>query len=65
MPLTIWNCVLSYKQKNYSSENWLVMPRNYGHKRIFRWQLFATLIFNRWQMGSSGNLPFATVNLEP
>ena len=29
MPLTTWNCVLSYKKKNYFSENWLVLPRNY------------------------------------
>ena len=28
MPLTIWNCVLSYKQKNYFSENQLVLPSN-------------------------------------
>ena len=25
MPLTIWNCVLSYKKKNYFSENRLVL----------------------------------------
>ena len=26
---TLWNCVLSYKQKTYFSEKWLVLPRNY------------------------------------
>ena len=36
MPLTIWNCVLSYKHKNYFSENWLALPRNYFHNRIPR-----------------------------
>ena len=25
MPLTIWNCVLSYKQNNHFSEKWLVL----------------------------------------
>ena len=34
MPLTIWNCVLSWKQKNYFSENWLVLLRNCFHKQI-------------------------------
>ena len=29
MPLTIWNCVLSYQQKNNFSENGHVLPRNY------------------------------------
>ena len=36
MPLTIWNCVLSYKKKNYLSENLLVLPRNYFQNRIPR-----------------------------
>ena len=49
MPLTIWNCVLSYKQKNYFSENRLVLPRNYFHNRIPRWQQVANGIF-RWQI---------------
>ena len=46
MPLTIWNCVLSYKQKSYFSENQLVLYRNYFHNRIPRYQHFATHIFN-------------------
>ena len=54
MPLTIWNCVLSYQQKNNFSENWHVLPRNYFHNRILR--VFFSGIF------SSGN--FATVNFE-
>ena len=46
MPLTIWNCVLSYQQKNNFSENGHVknnfsenghvLPRNYFHNRILR-----------------------------
>ena len=36
MPLTIWNCVLFYKQQNYFSENGLILPRNYFHNRIAR-----------------------------
>ena len=36
MPLTIWNCVLFYKQKSYFSEKPLVLPRNYFHNRIPR-----------------------------
>ena len=36
MPLTIWNCVLSYKKKNYFSENQFVLPRNYFQNRISR-----------------------------
>ena len=26
LPLTIRDCVLSYKEKNYFSKNWLVLP---------------------------------------
>ena len=36
MPMTIWNCVLSYKKNNYFNENWLVLSRNYFQNRIFR-----------------------------
>ena len=32
-------CDLSYKQKNYFSENSFVLPRNYFHNRISRKQL--------------------------
>ena len=31
--LTIWNCVLSYQQKNTCSDNWHVFSRNYFHNR--------------------------------
>ena len=34
MPLTIWNCVLSYKQNDYFSEKQLALPRNYFHNRF-------------------------------
>ena len=34
MPLTRWNCVLSYKQKNFFSESQLVVPKKYFHNRI-------------------------------
>ena len=47
MPLTIWNCVLSYQQNNNFSENWHVLPRNYFHNRIPRQQLFTTNNLNR------------------
>ena len=36
MPLIIWNCVLSYQQKNNFSENGHVLPRNFFHNRIPR-----------------------------
>ena len=36
MPLDIWNCVLSYKQKNFLSENQRAVPKNYFHNRIPR-----------------------------
>ena len=36
MPLTISNCVLSYMQQNYLSENGLILRRNYFHNRIAR-----------------------------
>ena len=52
MSLAIWNCVLSYKQKNYFSENRLVLPRNY----------FITEIPRDFQVT---NLLLATVNFEP
>ena len=34
MPLTIWNCVLLYKQNNYFSEKQLALPRNFFHNRF-------------------------------
>ena len=51
MPVTIWICVLSYIKKNYFSENWLVLPRNYFQNRIPRWQLFATYILTGGKAG--------------
>ena len=49
MPLTIWNCVMSYKQKILFSENQLVVP-----KITSITELFDTHIFNRWHMGFLG-----------
>ena len=42
MPLTLWNCVLSYKHKIFFSENQLAVPKNFFHNRIPRYHLFAT-----------------------
>ena len=36
MPLIMWNCVLSYQQKNNFSENGHVLLRNFTHNRIPR-----------------------------
>ena len=65
VPLTIWNCVLSYK-KDYFSENWLVLLRNYFQNNIPRYQLFATysLIGGKWDF-EVANLLLATVNFKP
>ena len=57
MSLTIWNCVLSYKE-NYFSENTLVLPICF-HNRNFQVATFCYLHFNRWKMGFSGG-KFAT-----
>ena len=64
MPLTIWNCVLSYQQKNNFSKNWHALWKNYFYNRIPRWQLFATNNLNRYQMRFLGG-KVATVNFEP
>ena len=65
MPLTIRNCVLSYKQQKIS-ENGLILPRNYFHNRIARQQLFATqfLTGGKWDF-QVANLLLATANFEP
>ena len=34
MPLTKWNCVLSYKWKNFCNENGLALPRNYSSQNF-------------------------------
>ena len=68
MPLTIWYCVLSYKQRNYFSENRLILPRNYFHDRIARLQLFVLLpgilTGGKWDF-QLANLLLATANFEP
>ena len=57
MPLTIWNCVLPYKQNNCFSEKQLALPRNYFHHRFpgsnFLLPTFLT----------DGNLGFQVANL--
>ena len=65
MPLTIWNCVLSYKQNNYFSETQHILPRNYFHNRIPRQQLFlpAFLTGGKWDF-QVANLLLASVNFE-
>ena len=66
MPLTIWNYVLSFIQKNYFSENQLVWPRNYFHKRISNcnFVLPTFLTGSKWDF-QGANLLLATVNFEP
>ena len=65
MPLTIWNCALSYKQKNYFSENKLVLLRNYFHNRISRQQLLLPtfLTGSKWDFQGANSL-LATINFE-
>ena len=65
MPLTIWNCVLSYNGKSYFSENWLVLPRNYFHTE-FRGSNFLLPTFlegSKWDFPVA-NLVLATANFE-
>ena len=66
MPLTMWNCVLSYKQRHYFSENWLVLLRNCFHNKIsgcnFLLPTFLTCSKSDVQVA---NLLLATVNFEP
>ena len=65
MPMTIWNCVLSYKKKNYFSENWLVLTRNYFQNRIpgSNFLLPTFLTGGKWDF-QVANLLLATVNFE-
>ena len=66
MPLTIWHCVLSYKQKNYFGENWLVLLRI---SLITEFQASNFLLHTFLIDGKSdfqvANLLLATVNFEP
>ena len=64
MPLTIRNYVLSYKQKNYFSENWLALPRNHFHYRIPNVLLPTFLTGGKWDF-QVANLLLATVNFKP
>ena len=62
MSLTIWNYVLSCKQKNFFSENWLVLPRNYFPGCNFLLPTFLTSGKGDFQVA---NLLLDTVNFEP
>ena len=66
MPLTMQNCVLSYKQSNYFSEKQLALTRNYFHNRFPGSNVLLPTFLTG---GSSGlqvaNLLLATVNFEP
>ena len=65
MPLTIWNCVLSCKRKNYFSENLLVLQRNYFQNRIpgSNFLLPTFLTGGKWDFPVA-NLLLATVNFD-
>ena len=66
MPLTVWNCVLSYKKKNNFSENRLVFARNYFQNRFpgSNLLLLRFLAGGKWDFQMAILLP-ATVNFEP
>ena len=66
MPLTIWNCVLSYKQKIYFSANHLVLPE-ISFRTEFPGSNFLLPTFltgGKWDF-QVANLLLATVNFEP
>ena len=66
MPLTIWNCVLSYKQNNYFSEKQLALPRNYFYNRFQESNfLRPTFLTGGKKCFQDANLLLATVNFEP
>ena len=66
MPLTIWNCVVSYRQKNNFSENWLVFPRNDSITKFLGRNFLLPTIYtgSKWDF-QVANLLLATVNFEP
>ena len=77
MPLTIWNCVLSYKQKSYFCENPLVLPRISVKTGLFFQEITLRKEFpgsnsllptfltgGKWDF-QVANLLLATVNFEP
>ena len=66
MPLTIWNCVLSYKQNNYFSEKQLALPRNYFHNRFPGSNVLLPAFLTGGNLGFQvANLLLATANFEP
>ena len=56
MPLVIWHCVLSYKQKNYFSENGLVLSGNNFHKTKPDWEAQSVGHLTR-KSGVLGSIP--------
>ena len=66
MPLTIWNCVLSYKRKNYFGENGLFFQEitfrtKFPGSNIL---LPTSLTGGKWDFRVA-NLLLAAVNFEP
>ena len=66
MPLTIWNCVLSYKQNSNFSERQLALPRNYFYNRFLSSNCLLPIFLTGSKLGFQvANLLLATVNFEP
>ena len=66
MPLTIWHCVLSYKQNNYISEKQLALPTNYFHNRFQESNfLLPTFLTGGKLCFQVAYLLLATVNFKP
>ena len=66
MPLTIWNCVLSYQEKNNFSEKGHVLPRNYYITEFPGSNFLLPTIYTSSNLDFQvANLLLATVNYEP
>ena len=66
MPLTILNCVLSYKYNNYFSEKQLALPRNFFHNRFPGSNLLLPTILTGGKLGfQMADLLLAIVNFIP
>ena len=66
MPLALWNCVLSNKQKNYFSENWLVFFQKITFIKEFPGSNFLLPTFltgGKWDF-QMANLLLAPVNFK-
>ena len=65
MHLTIYNCVLSYKQNSYYSEKQLALPRIYFHNSFPGSNLLLPPFLTGGNLGFQvANLLLATVNFE-